>query len=73
VPSVSQIATVTSDVGQFSLTWQGQIGMSYEVQVSDDLKTWATVGDGFRYGAATHTYIDRSSPVSVRFYRVVVK
>lgn len=73
VPRVSQVATVTPDVGQFTLTWEGQFGMSYQVQFSDDLKNWSVAAGGFRYGAATHTYTDASSPVSVRFYRVVVK
>jgi hypothetical protein len=73
IPSVSQIATVTPDGGQFSLTWQGQVGMSYEVQYSEDLKTWQTAGNGQRYGEGLQTYVDHSPRVTTRFYRVVVK
>ena len=73
IPSVSQIAAVTPDGGQFSLTWQGQVGMNYEVQYSDDLKTWNTAGNGQRYGAGLQTYVDQSPRVTTRFYRVVVK
>jgi hypothetical protein len=73
IPSVSQIATVTPDGGQFSLTWQGQVGMSYEVQYSEDLKNWQTAGNGQRYGEGLQTYVDHSPRVTTRFYRVVVK
>ena len=72
-PAVYQVATVTPDAGQFSLSWLGQIGMGYEVQYSDDLKTWQPAPNGDRYGAAVHTYVDQSPKVSSRFYRVVVK
>lgn len=73
IPSVSQIASVLPDSGQFSLSWQGQIGMSYEVQFSDDLKTWFPAAGGQRYGAVLQTYVDQSPKVAIRFYRVVVK
>jgi uncharacterized protein (DUF2141 family) len=72
-PAVHQVATVTPEEGQFSLSWLGQIGMGYEVQYSDDLKTWQPAPNGDRFGAATHTYVDQSPKVSSRFYRVVVK
>jgi uncharacterized protein (DUF2141 family) len=72
-PAVYQVATVTPDAGQFSLSWLGQIGMGYEVQYSDDLKTWQPAPNGDRFGAAVHTYVDQSPKVSSRFYRVVVK
>jgi len=74
LPKVSHIATVMPDGGQFSLTWQGQVGMIYEVQCSDDLKTWNTAPNGpTRYGEALHTYVDQSPRVNTRFYRVVVR
>jgi len=73
IPSVSQIAAVPPGPGQFSLSWQGQIGMSYQVQYSDDLKTWTPALGGQRYGAILQTYTDQSPAVSIRFYRVVVQ
>jgi len=74
VPNVSQIAVVGPGTGQFSLKWQGQRGMTYEVQSSDDLKAWKTVPNGpYRYGAALHNYVDQSPNVTTRFYRVLVK
>ena len=73
IPNVSQIAVVTPDIGQFSLTWQGQVGMSYVVQYSDDLKTWMPAPNGTRYGPVLQTYVDQSPKVTTRFYRVVVQ
>ncbi|MEI6167655.1 MAG: LamG-like jellyroll fold domain-containing protein [bacterium] len=73
MPSISQIATVTPDAGQFTLKWQGQFGMNYEVQFSDDLKTWVPAVNGLRYGPVVHIYEDNSPKVATRFYRVVVK
>ena len=72
-PAVYQVATVTPDAGQFSLSWLGQIGMGYEVQYSDNLNTWQSAPNGNRYGSAVHTYVDQSPKVTSRFYRVVVK
>jgi hypothetical protein len=73
MPSISQIATVTPDAGQFMLKWQGQFGMNYEVQFSEDLKTWVPAVGGLRYGPVVHIYEDNSPKVATRFYRVVVK
>lgn len=75
-PSVTQIATVTPDDAQFTLSWQGQIGMSYEVQYSDNMVTWQSAPNGTRYtfnSPIVHTYMDMSPKVATRFYRVVVK
>jgi hypothetical protein len=74
MPAVSQIAAVVPNGGQFSLSWQGQMGMSYEVQFSEDLHNWQLAPNGpIRYGAAVHNYVDQSPRVNIRFYRVVVK
>lgn len=73
LPSVSRVAVVTPDSGQFALTWQGKIGMNYEVQYSDDLRVWVSAQDGLRYGEALHSYTDQSPRVTTRFYRVVVR
>ena len=73
IPSISRVVCVSPDSGQFSLTWEGQIGMTYQVQYSDDLKTWQDAPGGLRYYEGTHAYIDSSPSVTTRFYRVVVK
>ena len=73
LPAVSRIAAVTPGETQFTLSWAGQIGMSYEVQYSHDLKTWQAAPSGTRYGGPViHTYEDLSPKVATRFYRVVV-
>jgi hypothetical protein len=75
LPRVSRIAAVPPEGGQFSLTWQAQNGMNYEVQYSDDLKTWTSaLGLGVSsYANGVYTYVDQSPKVTTRFYRVVVK
>ncbi|MEI6563380.1 MAG: matrixin family metalloprotease [bacterium] len=74
LPHISQVAVVTPDQGQFSLTWQGKVGMTYEVQYRDNLlNDWQPAPGGSRYGEAVHTYVDQSPTVITRFYRVVVK
>jgi hypothetical protein len=75
MPRVSRIAAVPPEGGQFSLTWQAQSGMNYEVQYSDDLKTWVSaLGLGVSsYANGVYTYVDQSPKVTIRFYRVVVR
>jgi len=73
LPAISQMAIVTPAEGQFSISWQGRVGMAYEVQYSDDLKTWQSAPDGYRNGEAVHVYVDQSPSVATRFYRVVVQ
>jgi hypothetical protein len=73
VLKVKQVATVTPGQGLFSLTWTGKDGVSYQVQYSDNLKTWQDAPLGLFAGAADHVYVEQSPAASVRFYRVVVK
>ena len=73
LPKLSHVATVQAGQGMFSIKWIGTAGSIYQVQVSDDLKTWGDAPNGARYGAAEHEYIETSSAAATRFYRVLVK
>jgi hypothetical protein len=70
---VKQVATVTPGAGLFSLTWAGKANATYQVQYSDNLKTWQDAPMGLFAGAADHVYVEQSPAASVRFYRVVAQ
>ena len=70
---VKQVAVVTPAEGFFSLTWTGKDGVNYQVQYSDDLKTWQDAPQGAFSGAAEHLYVEESPVVRVRYFRVVTK
>jgi uncharacterized protein (DUF2141 family) len=57
-----------------SLTWDGKVGVNYQVQVSSNLKTWADAPMGAFSGPGTKTFVDTASAgLPVRFYRIVVR
>jgi len=57
-----------------SLTWDGKDGVTYQVQVSSNLKTWADAPMGSFSGPGTKTFVDTASAgVPTRFYRIVVR
>lgn len=73
LPFISQMAVVAPSEGMFSLSWIGRMGMTYEVQFSDDLKDWRTAPGGYRRDEGEHRFVDNSPRVMSRFYRVVVR
>ena len=73
VLKIKQVAAVTPAEGFFRLTWAGKDGVTYQVQYSDDLRTWQNAVLGEFSGAADHVYVEQSPAVNVRYYRVVTK
>jgi hypothetical protein len=56
--------------GQLQIAWNGAAGTTYEVQASDDLKTWSSVGTVTASGGNT-TFSPAAGPGRARFYRLV--
>ena len=67
--AVVKFAGFQDGKGQLSVT--GQLGQSYNVQVSSDLTTWSTIATKVN---TTGTFVisDTESTKSVRFYRAIV-
>jgi sugar lactone lactonase YvrE len=61
--------SVTSTNGQFSFTFEGLPGTALQVQVSDDLTNWLTLGT-FQLESSTFSIIDSSPAPRRGFYRV---
>jgi outer membrane protein assembly factor BamB len=58
--------------GQVTMTLSVDPGVTYKVEVSDDLKTWTEIGS-FTSSSAAQTFLDESSAgKSLRFYRLAV-
>lgn len=57
-----------------SLTWDGKDGVTYQVQISSNLKTWGDAPMGAFSGTGAKTFVDAASAgVPVRYYRIVVR
>jgi hypothetical protein len=66
------VAMVAPGEGSIAVRWAGKEGVAYQVQYSDDLRTWYDCANGARSGAGSQVYTDEAVR-NVRFYRVVTR
>jgi hypothetical protein len=69
---VTKVAVVTPGTGLVSVKWAGRAGATYQVQYSDNLRTWQDCTNGLRAGEGEQVYVDEA-PATVKFYRVMAK
>lgn len=53
-----------------SLSFVGTAGVTYWVEVSEDLKTWRRSTEAIQVRDGRHQWVDREAPAATRYYRV---
>ena len=72
VPNIPNIQIDGIIAGQFTLTVTGQTGHTYEVQATQDFKTWTTIGSVAIGAAGSFSFTDTNAEnFSWRFYRTL--
>ena len=70
VPIPSQVQLRAGSAGQFIVTVIGQIGHTYEIQATQDFKTWTTIGMSGMGLTGSLDFVDMDAQnFSARFYR----
>ncbi len=74
VPGVPTVQIRTTPTRQFALTMSGLIGRNYDVQATQDFKTWTVVGTVTMGSGGSANFTDtNAASFSRRFYRTQVK
>ena len=53
-----------------NLSFVGTVGVTYWVEVSEDLKAWRRSTEAIQIREGQHQWVDREAPVATRYYRV---